>query len=489
MIARTKEAVKVRSYYLKMEEVFFKFVEEENKRRIQLIEQKAQEKIELDRHNMLRYAFKERNVVYFIKLFSNNDGSFVLKIGHASDVYTRSQKIATEFKCYDLLVLEIFECEDMLKFEKRMHSNPKVAKLKYDLPINGKVSTESFLINSIDTYKSIVRIAQKDVIYYKDKSRENKILAIRQIQQENYKRAMDIFLGQPDKCMKALSIIQEERLDSGDVDEKMLQRHGAGSSARQEVAPVSHTSIAPQDATTALTNAPFAQDVDDETDDDGASTNASRPCGGKVQVYDAYDTKQLLYVFDGIVEATRKFPGASHTHIKKMSQLKREYLSFRWLVLDINDPDPHKPRDIGPTDPHNISSGLIAKTNIERTQVIAVFASPNEAARDINIKCTTLIENIRNQTPIDNSLYMFWYRLSDDAQCQYLENNKLPVKTNHKSVALQQIDPDTFEVVATHASITDVKKKFKMSPRTIRNACIGQTIKHNYIWRYVNSDN
>jgi hypothetical protein len=53
-------------------------------------------------------------------------------------------------------------------------------------------------------------------------------------------------------------------------------------------------------------------------------------------------------------------------------------------------------------------------------------------------------------------------------------------------VHIHQIDPETNKIIETHLSITDVAKKFKISPRKIKSLCESGAAYKKYIWKIVN---
>ena len=66
-----------------------------------------------------------------------------------------------------------------------------------------------------------------------------------------------------------------------------------------------------------------------------------------------------------------------------------------------------------------------------------------------------------------------------------MENNTLPVNEiiNQKGTTIERIDPDTNTVIETLSSITEVCKKYKISPKTIKKAITNHDILNGFFWQ------
>lgn len=450
MLAETERGKQIRKYYTKMEQILFKFIEEENKSRIKEIEYQTAKKIEIDRHNVFKTAYKKRNVVYFIRMLSFDDGSFVLKIGQSDDVYDRLSKIKNEYKCDDLIVMDIFECESNREFETFLHNHPKIRCYKYNKVINTKVSTEAFLIPNIDVYRDIYTFAENNVLVYKDKTKEKKLLAIRMMELQNYSKVIEIYQDDPEMLYDVLKLMK--------IPEQ-----------KEEI----------------VENINYIEEIESNT----TIESKARPSGNIVQVYDARDTMKLLYVFNGIIEATRVLEGATHSQIVKASKEKFSYLGFRWNLVEKDDPQASIAKDIGPSSDRNTQSGIIAKID-DNSEIVEVYEDLNKAAKVHGIKAKDIMNSFMTGQKISEYNWLFWNFIPEEQRKTYMQNNSFTIseKNHGKGVPVEQIDPITMKVVATFSSITSVQKKFGMSPRDIKNYCVnGQISKNGYIWRFAKS--
>ena len=173
MIASTPKAKTVRSYYIKMENImheYFKTTSRELQTTLHLAKSALQNSIRetaMKRHEVLIESNKNKCVVYFCMIRLHEDGSFILKIGESTDIKNRIDALSCDFGVA-VIILDIFHCENSLRFEKFLHNSAEIVKYKYNLleHKNKKLSTEAYRIPNQKEYDNIVKFTRSELSKY-----------------------------------------------------------------------------------------------------------------------------------------------------------------------------------------------------------------------------------------------------------------------------------------------------------------------------------
>lgn len=459
MKASTKRADEVCDYYLKMENIMHKYINEkieENKQKMLEMDTKLQNanaQIDVERHNVLIQTYSMKRVVYIMKIITLEDESFIIKIGESENIKERVEKLSTEFGI-KIMVLEIFTCEEIRAFEKFLHNYPEINKFKYSEPINNKVSTELFKVTP-KNYKKIVKHANK---YLNNYNKDIEIMKLRIKEKElDIKSKIISICTSKDDLIKALEFVNSSSVSFKDNETE------DSSSDEEDEKPVK------------------------EKKDVILREPISREYGPKVQIYDKDDLTKVIRVFNGITEATREIKDSSFTHIKYASKNKIVYLNYRWHLLDRNDPEPDKPKDIGETviTKQNKNS-FVAMLNLEKNNIEKVFQLQKDAAEYIQQQTSVICTAIKYSSKIGGYYWILWDDASQELKDKYLEYNELPQKyKTARGAKVQQLDSKTGEIIKTFPSITDVAKEMKMSVKTIKKISLDNSIHKGFKWKII----
>uniref|UniRef100_A0A6C0EW44 MSV199 domain-containing protein n=1 Tax=viral metagenome TaxID=1070528 RepID=A0A6C0EW44_9ZZZZ len=184
--AQTKKASEIHEYYMKMEEVIHKIVEEEtDELRLQL-EQK--ENIIIEKDNTIQNTKKEKQraveqativqfpvnteCIYFGTINNTNEASEnLIKFGHTNDLATR---VVDHRKKYDNFILvAAFRVQNKVEIENLIKTYPKIKRQIRSIEVNGKNKTEIVAYDS--TNFTIEKFSKhiKDIIHSKTYSIDN----------------------------------------------------------------------------------------------------------------------------------------------------------------------------------------------------------------------------------------------------------------------------------------------------------------------------
>lgn len=440
MKSNTPKAKSIRSYYVKVEELFHEaMVKIAYSANDQLEEMK--ETVRKDRHNILVTAHYKTGLVYIMIMRIGN--IWIYKIGKTDNIQDRVNKLSSYFGT-QVYVLDVFPCKDNANLERFIHASPLVAPYKYTEEINGHASIETYNFDT-SMYERVRKYITNNRRSFDSKYSED-------LKFSTINRVLDVYEDQPDVLLHVLDKINVLTFEHSVPTQEEIN----------EQLPLPVIAV-----------------------DDGVSR--CNIYGPIVHVYDGNDTTQLLHVFEGITEATREIPNSSYTQIKFAVSHRLLYLGYRWFFTSRTHPNARIANDIGETvNTNNKKSGLIAMLTISKSEVEMIFQLQKQAAQYIHQMPSVICNAIKYNSPIGGHYFCLWDDLDDNLKNVYLENNELPYKKkNIRGQKVEQINPVTFEVVETHGSITEVVKKFKMSPKTVAEVSFEQRIHKGFIWRCI----
>lgn len=480
MIAATPKAKVVRSYYIKMENIMHEYYKRFESRSIELTTalQQSQKETAIKRHEVLIESNKNKCVVYFCKIKTNDDGSFILKVGETINIKNRMEALRCDFG-QNTMLLDVIVCENSTKLEKMLHNSTELTKYKYRKLAhkNKKLSTEAYLIPTQTEYESIVKYGNQEAQKY------NSIEFTRLRVEEKRIDLITSLLPLCNSYEKVMSII--DNMNKGRNDTYCSEKE-------REHQPLENTVIG-QDNNENIDN-----DDEDENETEAEldaeeiqQTTSANPTGPIVQIYHKDDLTKLVQVYTSIMEATRNFnynnKTASFTAIKRAYQHKTLYLDYRWhFITNRQDPTINLPQNIGKTViTQERNQGQVAMLNIDKTKIIKVFKLAKDAAKEILQHPSAMCTAIKHSSPLNNHYWMRWENLDSSLQEDFLRTNTLPIKSaNVRGTQIKATDPITNQLVKTFASYTDLQKELNISIKTIKKLIENNDI-YNGKYRFV----
>jgi phage anti-repressor protein len=470
MLAATPKAKEIRFYYIKMENIMHEYyknfrIKNSELQTTLLLSQNAlqisQKETAIKRHEVLIESNKNKWVVYFCRIQLYDDGSFILKVGETVDIKNRMDVLRCDFGT-SLIVLDVFICENSIKFEKSLHNSSELVRYKYDKleHKNKKISTEAYHIPNQKEYEKIVKFTNIKLIEYngievtKLRIEEKKIDLVASLIPccKNYDEILNIM-----NTIKSSFCEYRENPTSDKIDTLNIQL---------ENVVIKHN---------------FDIVIEPINQQDPQTTPNST--GPIVQIYHISDLTKVVQVYNSIMEATRDFnyniKPASFTAIKKAHQYKTIYLDYRWhFISNRQEQGLDQPRDIGETViTQERNQGQVAMMTIDKTKIIKVFKLAKDAAKEILQHPSAMCSAIKHSSPLNNYYWVRWENIEGSIQDEFLESNTLPIPpTNTRGTQIKQMDPFTNELVKLFASYTDVQKELKISVKKVKELIDTQEI-------------
>jgi methyl-accepting chemotaxis protein len=508
--ASTKKADIIHDYYLKMESILNKYIKDTYiQSNIKFIEDK-----EFERHKTLIYAYKNQPLIYLMKIKQNEDGSFILKIGHTKSIQDRVQKISSLFKL-NVMVMDVYPCKKNAEFENMLHNHQYLLSMKYtDIINNNEKSIECYLIQNNDIYDKILRICNLEKTKYYAETLEEKTLYIREKELEIEERKLNMFENNRELFKKYENFTDyiynlEKLMVIPNTIEKISEKLEDLSnkleiiSSKYDVMSNKYD-IMSNKIDTILNNMTTKKQVKKETkevekkpeevnhtitDTKEKVKNDSCKQGFVVQAYNPNDLSKVMHVFDNIMEATRSIENASFTPIKVSVKSKTIYKGFRWFFINRTEKDYWKVFDIGETvQIQEKMKDFVAA--IYNNEIETVYENQTVACKDLGITKSWICNVLKYGTTLSTGKkLLFWSNISEEVKNKYLENNPYPQRTYAAhGKRIQKLDKDSGRVLEEIFSIAELSRRHKITKKTIDKYSNSGEVYNGFRWRYFGQD-
>jgi hypothetical protein len=198
------------------------------------------------------------------------------------------------------------------------------------------------------------------------------------------------------------------------------------------------------------------------------------------------DLSNPIDSFYSIADAARSLDISKFkmTHVRDACKNNTQIDEFRFFIVE---PDQKLPSTIPPTENvynlHNPYKGLVAKLDKNRTKIIKVYATKNDAAHDNGVKACSITIATKCERMSAGHRWCMYEQCTDELRKNYTQELPQPVcMTSHKKV--YRIDPTTDTILERFECVSDVVKKYKISHKTIGNLSKTKNIYKNYVWMY-----
>ena len=490
MLAATPKAKEIRTYYIKMENIMHEYYKnfksknnelqttlqlsqnsfQQSQSSLQLSQSALQQSIKetaIKRHEVLIESNLNKWVVYFCRIQLREDGSFILKIGETIDIKNRMDALKCNFET-NIILLDVFRCENSIKFEKSLHNSNELTKYKYNQleHKNKKLSTEAYHIPNQKEYEKIVKFANTEMHKYNN-------IELTKLRIEEKK--MDLvasfipFCKSYDELMNILNKITSPIHFEIELKEKIIKE--IENIETIEEIEVDEKEEIECDRKRNCKEEEIKKEIKEKLEEEVPNSST----GPIVQIYHKSDLTKVVHVYNSIIEATRDFnynnKVASFTSIKKAHQYKTIYQDHRWhFISNRQEPNLQQPRNIGETMvTQERNQGQIAMLNIDKTKIIKVFKLSKDAAKEILQHPSAMCTAIKHSSPLNNHYWIHWENVDVLLQDEFLKLNLPPTKQpNIRGIQIKQIHPITNEIVKLFVSYTDIQKELKISVKKIK---------------------
>ena len=179
----TKKADEIHDYFIKLENIMFEITKEqceELKNQLQTIEFNKNKEIEmklarqkeLDKEkHLLKHFSNIGDMIYIIKVKTNSDGSYIVKIGKTR-IGINGRYHEHKLNYEECLLLDCFKVDKSKDFEKYIHHHSSIHPSKVTNLIGHENENELFLIGHELTYQHLLNIINDNISNYNYKVNE-----------------------------------------------------------------------------------------------------------------------------------------------------------------------------------------------------------------------------------------------------------------------------------------------------------------------------
>lgn len=166
MLIKTDKGREIRKYYIKLENIYNKIIQEELEQQKILLREKEKQLLEKDEESKrkveitLRDSFNKRSIVYLIKILINNE--IIYKFGYTDDIVTRLRTHKNQIS-EDIELVYCIESKDNKMLERLFVEYLEQYKFRIKRTINDKQQTELLKVNDIDMIKNKLKQLNNDV--------------------------------------------------------------------------------------------------------------------------------------------------------------------------------------------------------------------------------------------------------------------------------------------------------------------------------------
>ncbi len=176
--AGTKKADEVHDYFIKLENIMFEITKEESeelKKQVLQLENRnkeTEEKILKEKEKVLLREYDNiGNMIYIIKVKTNDDGTYIVKIGHSTKgIKERYQQCKTNHT--NILLLNCFRVDKSYEFEQFLHSHKNIQPTNIRNLQGHETEKELFLVGTTLTLQMVIKIIDDNIDNYNYRVKE-----------------------------------------------------------------------------------------------------------------------------------------------------------------------------------------------------------------------------------------------------------------------------------------------------------------------------
>jgi hypothetical protein len=447
--AGTKKADEIHDYFIKLENIMFEITKEESeqlKKQVLQLENKnkeTEEKILKEKEKVLLREYDNiRNMIYIIKVKTNDDGTYIVKIGHSTKgIKERYQQCKTNHT--NILLLNCFRVDKSYEFEQFLHSHKNIQPTNIRNLQGHETEKELFLVGTTLTLQMVIKIIDDNIDNYNYRVKEL-LLEIENLKLKNSGQISN----NNDELLKEL--IHTNKLLTNKV-----------------------TSL--ETSIQTILNKLNTQETKVVT-----GFNQQMPhLGPRLQKINP-ETLQLVKVYESVTEAMNEDKNIKRPSISKAVEENTVYCGFRWLLVERNL-DPNIIHEIQPTkQTQSQNIGYIAKLNADKSEILNVYLDRKTAAKLNGYQSLSALDNpVKNNTITNNHYYMLY----DNCDTELIENfegkNGQPILYKN---GIGQFDLNQ-QLVREFICKYDCIRELKMSDKTLTKSLLNNIPYNNYYYK------
>jgi prophage antirepressor-like protein len=417
---------------------------EENKNKE--IELKIIKEKELEKEKLLLSQYHNiGSIVYIIKVKTNEDGTYIIKLGESRDGITgRYNECKSKHK--NILLLNCFQVDKSKNFERFLLCHKDVNQNRVFNLQGHESEKELILIGTTLTYKMLLKIIEDNIDNYKYK--------INELLLEN-------------KLLK-------EKINSNQI---IVQSNSSNeiTELKELIHNLSYEIVELKKSNQLILNKLNTQETKVVT---GFSQQIPH-LGPRLQKINP-ETLQLVKVYESVTEAMNENKNIKRPSITKAIEENTVYCGFRWLLVERNL-NPNIIHSIQPTKQTKIQQlGYIAKLNSNKSLILNVYLDRKTAAKLNGYQSPSALDNpVKNETITNDNYYILYDNCCPELIQEFEGKNGKPILYKN---GIGQYDLQK-KLVKEFTSKYDCIRELKMSDKTLAKALSTNIPYNNFYYR------
>ena len=319
----------------------------------------------LGAHRKFLQLFHNSKVVYIVllKYADATDKKYIIKIGKTENMARRIKEIAAEYMVKEPLIFDIYESNNILQLENRIHNHAFVKNLKYNYTtMYNKIATETYCINDneLQGLKTIVKELQDTLPDSLDQQ-----ISLAEIQLKNN---------------ELLVQLSENKLKISENQLKILELCNLELCNLELCNKNSNTDV------TAIYNTITTEIKDESKESKESKESPIRPrcvkSTNNPEIYQYAPDLTLIKKYNSQIELQREKPNISLNSLRNAIKNNTIYLDYRWVSAKRNEAPEIKPTKKTVIKSHDVAK-YIVRLNDDKTKILNIYASAIEGIEDM----------------------------------------------------------------------------------------------------------
>jgi len=414
------------------------------------IEEKMIKQKELEKEKLLLSQFANAgNIIYVIKVKSNKDGTYIIKIGESRKGITNRYN-EHKLKYNECLLLNCFAVDKCKDFESFLHSHNLIFPNKCKTLKGHEKENELFLIGKDISYKTLLKIIDDNISNYN--YRVSELLLENQLLKEKINSNQVV----------SQSINNDEITDLKQMVKQLLNKVNSLEQTNQQILNKLNTQ-----ETKVLTG--FNQQMPH--------------LGPRLQKINP-ETLQLVKVYESVTEAMNEDKNIKRPSVTKAVEENTIYNGFRWQLVERNL-DANIIQNLAPTKETKIQNlGYIAKLNTDKSQILNVYLDRKTAAQSNGFISLSALDNpVKNGTIANNHYYAIYDKCEEELINNFEAEKGKPLL--YKS-GVGQYDLNN-NLIKEYTCKYDCIRELKMSDKTLAKTLDKNVAYNNFYYKSLGS--
>jgi len=396
---------------------------------------------ELEKEKLLLTQYANiGSIIYIIKVRTNEDGTYIIKLGESRDGVTgRYNECKTKHK--NILLLNCFQVDKSRNFERFLLGHNDINKNRVFNLQGHETEKELILIGTSLTYKMLLKIIEDNIDNYKYKI--NELLLENQLLKEKINSNQTTFQSNSSNELTEL----KQLIISLSCEMTELKK----------------------------TNQLILSKLNEKETKLVTGFNQQIPnLGPRLQKINP-ENLQLIKVYETVTELMNEDKNIKRPSIMKAIQENTIYYGFRWQLVERNlDPNIiHSLEHTKETKVQNL--GYIAQINSEKTEIINVYLDRKTAAQLNGYESSSALDNpVKNFTLTKGYFYKLYNDCESKLREEFEEKNGQPLLYKN---GVGQFDLEN-NLIREFSCKYDCIKSLNMSDKTLAKA-LDKNISYN----------